>query len=109
MKRIIIVPAEKKKTINYQAWILFGNISPLLLLVISAVVAKSIVTTNKDTDYYAQHLKIIGEVTPGVHIFRVPRFRYPISSMLIEVFPITLIGFMESYSIAKTIAVNKGI
>ena len=52
-------------------------------------------------------MKIVGVVTPGLHILRVPSMSWNFGKLLGDVFPLTLIAFMESYSVAHRIANQK--
>lgn len=100
---------ETKKTWAYRIWHLFTSLLPLLAIIISAAVAYNIKKSDhfNDPDYvhsfYAENLKIVGEIPKGLDILRIPTFRHPMGTFLIDIFPITLIAFMESYSIARNI------
>ena len=89
---------------------LCSNLAPLLLLVLAAHRTENIVTEGGNKkDYYATQLKIIGEVVKGLDMFKIPYFRYPMRKMFMDVLPMTFMGFMESYSVSKSIAAAKGI
>ncbi len=52
-------------------------------------------------DYYARKLKIVDVVTPGLNILRIPTMKYNFGILLGDVLPLTLIAFMESYSVGE--------
>lgn len=58
-------------------------------------------------DWYAYALKCVGDVPSGLNIARVPRLEHPFGQLIIDVLPLTLIAFMESYSVARKLATIK--
>eukprot|EP00596_Hydrurales_sp_CCMP1899_P005440 CAMPEP_0119042440 /NCGR_PEP_ID=MMETSP1177-20130426/15189_1 /TAXON_ID=2985 /ORGANISM="Ochromonas sp, Strain CCMP1899" /LENGTH=437 /DNA_ID=CAMNT_0007009239 /DNA_START=1125 /DNA_END=2438 /DNA_ORIENTATION=+ len=59
-------------------------------------------TTNDS--HYAQTLKIVGPLIAGIDIIRFPKMRYPLGQLFVDVIPVTIIGFMESYSVSRKLA-----
>jgi len=109
LNRNIKRTAERKKATWFKLWKLFCNLAPLLFLIISALVAKSIIQSGRRTgEYYAANLSIIGTVASGLDLVRMPAFKVPVGQMIIDVLPMAFIGFMESYSVANSIAGTKG-
>jgi len=56
-------------------------------------------------DFYSKKLDIVGEVASGLDILRTPKMRHPFGPFFADVIPLTLIAFMESYSVARRLAV----
>lgn len=54
--------------------------------------------------YYATKLKIVGFIPSGFNILRTPTFKYPWGSFFLDVLPLTMINYMEAYSVARRIA-----
>lgn len=109
MKRNIKGTKTRKKTTWFRSWVMFNNIAPLLIIIIAAVVSKHIVESGRSSgDYYAKHLSIIGKVTSGLDIVRIPIFRMPLGQVFVDCIPMAFICFMESYSVATSIAATKG-
>jgi MFS superfamily sulfate permease-like transporter len=106
--------AETKKTWQYRVFNFISSTLPLLGIVVAAHVAYKIKekdhfnSTSFVHDYYAKGLKTVGEVPAGISILRTPHFRHPMGQFFIDTIPITLICFMESYSIARRIAAANG-
>jgi MFS superfamily sulfate permease-like transporter len=61
-----------------------------------------------DHEYNAYYLKIVGQVPSGLNLIRIPKIRIPISELIGEAIPIAVVAYMESYSVAKTIASSNG-
>jgi MFS superfamily sulfate permease-like transporter len=101
--------AAQKKTTWFRIWNLFSSILPLLCIIFAAIVAYNIKKDDNFNDpdkthsFYAQTLKIVGVVPHGLDILRTPRFRHPMGQFFQDTIPITLIAFMESYSIARSV------
>ena len=49
----------------------------------------------------------ISNIILHISIIRMPSNKYPLTQLLGDVFPLTLIGFMESYSVARKIATSR--
>jgi len=80
--------------------------SILIATVIAAKVAYDIRSTN--STYHAQNLEIVGEVPAGLDIFRTPVFEQNFPSFFLDLLPLTIISYMESFSVARKIAAKKG-
>ncbi len=108
--------AEKKKTWQYRVYNFVSATLPLIGIIVTAHVAYKIKQHDHFNDpsskivhdYYAKNLKIVGTVPSGMSILRTPHFRHPMGQFFIDTIPITLICFMESYSIARRIAAANG-
>jgi MFS superfamily sulfate permease-like transporter len=87
--------AEFKKTRLYAVYNFSVVTSTLLAMVISGKVAFDIIST--DDTYHAQNLSIVGSVPEGLHIFRMPVFEQRYSKFFIDVLPLTIISYMESF------------
>lgn len=108
------VPSEAvKKSLWFKLWIFFTNLLPLIAIIIAARVAYLIKKEDgfKSPDvkhnHYAKGLKVVGEVPAGLDIMRIPKFEHDELDFIETVLPLTLIAFMESYSIARNIASRK--
>lgn len=100
---------ETKKTWPYKIWNFVSAVLPLVAIIIAGAVAYDIKKDDNFNDpdsthsFYAKGLKIVGVVEPGLDVLRIPHFRHPMGQFFADVLPITLIAFMESYSIARSI------
>jgi len=107
IKANLKLTSEQKKTWLYALWSFFTSVLPLLAIIIAANVTYRI-QTNNPKDPYAQTLKIVGTIKPGLKIFALPNMAaYDLGFVMGDVFPLTLIGFMESYSVARKIATSR--
>jgi SulP family sulfate permease len=98
---------EVKKLYVYRIGIFIANILPLIAMIIGAKCAYDIQSNNL-TDYYARTLKTVGALNAGINdLIHVPVFDQPWGPLFIEIIPIALIAFMESYSVARKIALER--
>ena len=58
--------------------------------------------------YYASKLKIVGFVEPGFSFLATPTLPVPFGDFFLQCFPVALILFMESYSVARKLAGERG-
>ena len=98
--------AETKKTLGYQIFNFIAAIATLLSLIIAAHMAYEIRDFNPT--YHARALKVVGNVPPGLSIFRKPQFNQSLGQLFIDVIPLTIISYMESFSVARKTAASKG-
>eukprot|EP01038_Epipyxis_sp_PR26KG_P007870 gene7870-10684_t len=107
------ISEKSKKTWAYRAFNIITGLTPLVAIIIGAHVAYEIKKNDhfssktESHEYYANTLKIVGIVAPGTNFIRMPEFKVDFGKLLADVIPITLIGFMESYSVAHRIATQK--
>jgi len=106
VKEYVLLPTpERKSRIWYKVYTYISAIMPLFAIIIGAQVAKDIIL-NAGTDPYAKSLKVVGTITPGLNFINLPKYtRFPWNDMFADVLPLTLISFMESYSVGRKIAV----
>ena len=119
MKKRFKPTRERKAWWVYRLWINISNLGALLAIIVGACVAMSVKTDNSTAllgsgndsessqQWYAANLKVVGAVPAGLDIIRVPDMKYDVWTLLPDVLPLTLIAFMESYSIAKKMATMK--
>jgi len=105
-KRWFKPTAEFKKTKLFALYNFMIVVSTLLAMVIAAKVAYDIRSTNQT--HHAQHLNIVGDVPAGLDIFRAPNFKESFSTFFFDLLPLTIISYMESFSVARKIAAQKG-
>ena len=123
------VSKETKKNFWYKAFVFAVNMLPLAAIIIGANLSwRTIKEANLDWDpiknayaiydsvtrkyttptdlfqYYASKLKIVGAIPAGLDILRTPKFNYPMGPFFLKVLPLTLINYMEAYSVARKIA-----
>jgi MFS superfamily sulfate permease-like transporter len=60
-----------------------------------------------DHSFYKASLKVVGEVKAGLDFIRIPNIRFPMGKFLADCVPLTLIAYMESYSVARRIAAQR--
>lgn len=104
---------KRKKQFWFRAFMLLTPLVPFICLLIGGGVTYHIL---KREDYNFQDvytmfndmsaltLKIVGQVPVGVNIGRIPNFIHPWGQFFSDIIPITLIAFMESYSVARRIS-----
>lgn len=89
-----------------------SSLGPFLAIIICARMAYLIKKNDHFTDasfhyshdYDAYTLKVVGNISPGLNFLRIPTFNHPMGKMLLDTIPLTLVAFMESYSVARKIA-----
>lgn len=108
MKKRFKPTSARKSWWLYNVWINGSNLSALIAVVVGGLVAMNIKRNAADDDFYAKTLKIVGTVPPGLDILRTPSMKWDFFTLLPDVLPLTLIAFMESYSIAKKTATMTG-
>jgi MFS superfamily sulfate permease-like transporter len=126
------VSKETKKTTWYRLIIFAINTLPLAAIIIGANIAwrlfikaniiydpvsgeygqfdtstQTIVSPTNLYEFYISKLRIVGEIPSGLSILRKPSFDYPWSSFFLAVLPLTLINYMEAYSVARRIAYER--
>lgn len=94
-----------KKTRWFKVWTFATSILPLVAIIVGAHVAYTIL--KYDTSHYAQTLKVVGKLQSGLNIINIPKMNYNFPQLLIDVIPLTLIGFMESYSVSRKLATSR--
>jgi sulfate permease, SulP family len=94
-----------KKTILFKIWTFITSILPLIAIIVSAHIAHDIRKYNPSN--YAQTLKTVGELKAGLNLINFSQMKYPFGQLLIDVIPLTLIGFMESYSVSRKLATSR--
>jgi high affinity sulfate transporter 1 len=112
-KNSIPATAERKKQLWYRAFLVFNSLAPFFAIIIGAHIAWRL----KESDHfhektvshswYKSQLKVIGQLTPGLHYIRVPKIRWPFAAFLGDCIPLTMIAYMESYSVARRIAAQR--
>lgn len=95
-----------KKTIPYQIFNFVGAMATLISLIIAARMAY--LTLSQNDTYHAQSLKVVGDVPAGLHIFRIPEFEFPLGQVFVDVIPLTVIAYMESYAVARKTSAARG-
>jgi len=123
-KRFKATP-ERKKSICFKIWTTVSAIAPFFAIIIGAGIAAKIKQEdNEDTwnivwlgqkygladaganhNYYKYSLKVVGPVVSGLNILRTPTLKWPFGELLVDVIPLTLIAFMESWAVARKMAV----
>mmetsp|Transcript_10919 Transcript_10919/g.15023 ORF Transcript_10919/g.15023 Transcript_10919/m.15023 type:complete len:416 (+) Transcript_10919:40-1287(+) len=104
---------ERKKSWLYNTWQILSSLLPFASIIIAAHVAFEIKTNSQQDktkphyDYYADTLKVVGTVQGGLNFFRAPRIKYNFLKLIGDVIPLTLVSFMESYSVAHRISTQK--
>jgi MFS superfamily sulfate permease-like transporter len=113
LRSTIKATPERKKTWWFRIWNMLTPLIPFAAIIIGANLAYRIKKNdhfndpNHDHAIYAKELKIVGLIKPGVDILRTPNFRHPWGQFFADVIPLTLISFMESYSVARRIAAQR--
>jgi len=107
---------ERKKNIYYNIWMILSSLLPFAAIIIGAHVAYVIKMNGDDLhtklnherpQYYANELKIVGTVPSGLSFLRSPKMNWDFAKLIGDVLPLTLIAYMESYSVAQRIATQK--
>ena len=95
-----------KSTRWYKIFTFVSSMLPLIAIIVSAKVAYTIMTANNASDY-ATTITIVGNIQSGINIIKLPTMKYPLGQLIIDVIPLTLIGFMESYSVSRKLATSR--
>lgn len=96
----------QKKTTAFQVFNMFSAVTTLVCLIIASNQAYQLHNFN-DT-YHARTLRVVGTVPPGLDIFRIPSFPFPLGQVFADVIPITIIAYMESFSVSRKMAAARG-
>ena len=94
---------ERKKRWSYWLFNIITSLLPFFCLIIATNQAYQI---KKNTDFYSSTLNIVGPVSPGLYITRVPKIQHPFGPFFLDCIEIALIAYMESYAIARKIATS---
>ena len=123
-KRFKATP-ERKKSTCFKIWTTVSAISPFFAIIIGAGIAAKIkqeddqdnwnivwlgkkyglADAGANHNYYKYSLKVVGPVASGINILRTPSLKWPFGTLLVDVIPLTLIAFMESWAVARKMAV----
>ena len=102
---------EMRKRWYYKLLILLNSALPLLAIIIGAHIAWKQKPTFKATPierHYANQLHVVGYIQPGLNrLLKLPSTPQPFFPFLGATFPLTLIGFMESFAVAHRLAANQ--
>jgi high affinity sulfate transporter 1 len=98
--------AEVKKSNGYMAFNFFCSIATLIALIVAGHEAYLIHNFN-DT-HHARALKVVGVVPPGLDIFHSRVFAHDFGQVIVDVIPLTIISFMESYAVARKTSAIRG-
>ena len=92
-------PARKKQPL-YLLFSYLVTFSTIIVVVVTAYWARAL--------HYAGHdIPVVGAIKEGWNPVRLPSFSsYPTSSVLVQAIPLTLIGFMEAFSMARKYALQ---
>jgi MFS superfamily sulfate permease-like transporter len=96
--------ADQKKTNYFRVWNLIATLLPLCAIIIAGRVAYDIQNGPSGDTFFAKKLSLVGQIPPGLNILRIPKFRHAWGPFFGNIIPLTLISFMESYSIARNAA-----
>jgi len=97
---------EVKKSWKYKMYKCFYYVATLVGLCIAGRAAYDILQTN--TTHHAVKLEIVGDIHQGIDCSRSPSFHQPWGALFVDCIPLVLISYMESYSVARKIASDKG-
>eukprot|EP01034_Spumella_vulgaris_P034735 gene34735-42843_t len=101
---------ERRKKLSFRIWNISSSLAPFIAIIIAARIAYLIHKHDNFFNpkivhhYYSKNLKIVGKVQAGIDIIRSPSLKWDFGKLMGDVFPLTLIAFMESYSVAHRLA-----
>jgi SulP family sulfate permease len=113
LKQNIKATPERKKTRWFKAFNTLTALMPFAAIIIGAHIAWQLKhddgyhRTLDSHSWYKSNLKTVGAIKPGLHFIRIPKLRFPMGKFLADVIPLTLIAYMESYSVARRIAAQR--
>jgi MFS superfamily sulfate permease-like transporter len=87
--------------------------APLIAIIIAGNIANRIKHSDHYNEvgyahkFYSQQLKIVGQVTQGTDFLQSPSLKWSFGKLIGDVFPVALIAFMESYSVAHRLATRR--
>ena len=93
IKQAITATPERKKRLSFKIWTLVSSLMPFVGLIIATNASWSIKTSPHPdpTDFfYADQLKVVGPVPPGLNILRIPKFRQDFGDFFAACIPLAL-------------------
>ena len=87
---------------------ILNSIMPLLCMIFSAFYTHNLFNRAKNShDIYTHRIKLIGNIPQGINMFRIPKLNFNFIVRMYEALPIAFVAFLESYSIAKRLAIER--
>ena len=105
---------ERKKNIFFRLWMFVSNLFPFFAILIGCRVAKDIIlgsdypASKSADDIYAYKLDVIKDVPSGLNILRSPNLNFSMGEIFQKSIALTLIAYMESWSVARKLADMRG-
>lgn len=73
---------ERKKFVLFNIWNIFSSLAPFAATIISAHVAWEIKNSPESEVYYANTLKVVGAVPPGLNFLHAPSSQYDFGGLI---------------------------
>eukprot|EP01099_Mayorella_cantabrigiensis_P005267 TRINITY_DN414_c0_g2_i1.p1 TRINITY_DN414_c0_g2~~TRINITY_DN414_c0_g2_i1.p1 ORF type:complete len:528 (-),score=105.36 TRINITY_DN414_c0_g2_i1:704-2287(-) len=113
LKTWIKTTPERKKNIFFRLWLFVSNLFPFFAILIGCRVAKDLILgahpeTHEEDDLYASKIEILKDVPSGLDILRAPPLNFSMGEIFQKSIAITLIAYMESWSVARKLADIRG-
>eukprot|EP01035_Chromulina_nebulosa_P020825 gene20825-26993_t len=103
---------ERAKSVLFNIWNIVSSLFSFGALVISAHIAWSYknerdYSKGSSDQYYQWSLKTVGTIPSGLNFFHAPNLKWNFGKLIIDVIPLALVSFMESYSVAHRISTQR--
>lgn len=106
LRYYIPLTKAQKNTWWFKLFNFLGALSPLIAVIIAANVTWRI-KTSENMNFNESSLLIVGPVPSGVDFIKAPVYNYDFGKVIQDVLAMTLIAFMESYSVARRLAIER--
>jgi len=106
VRNYIPLTKAQKSTWAFKIFNFCGALSPLIALIIAAHVVWQI-KSKKVLNFDESSLSIVGTVAAGLDFIKPVKYDFPFGRVAKDVIGITLIAYMESYSVARRLAIER--
>jgi len=104
---------ERRKNIFFRLWMFVSNLFPFFAILIGCRVAKDLILDAPvppvtDDEIYASKIDVLKDVPSGLDILHAPALPFSMNEIFKKTIAITLIAYMESWSVARKLADLRG-
>jgi MFS superfamily sulfate permease-like transporter len=91
---------QRKQSVLFRFWDFFSVCATLFAIIFAAMATRNLVREHGDLPD-VKRLDFVGAVPSGLNILRVPHFRWPLRQFILDLLPLTIVAYMESYAVAR--------
>lgn len=106
LRYYIPLTKAQKNTWWFKLFNFLGAMAPLVAVIIAAHVTWRI-KTSENMNYNESSLSIVGHVPSGLDFIKAPVYNHDFGQVIQDVLAMTLIAYMESYSVARRLAIER--